>query len=149
MHSRKWPDADNLRHHLQGKQTGNNHERRPKYDERDEKASADEIEWREHRKGDAAHAMNECFVAQKYSCNYKADQISRQDCLAPRRGREAAEKEKNEKDELYFRFAHPCRSKPINDRLCPHWHKPEHDTHNDDEDEQPNVEVCKEPAKRE
>src|SRR5207249_8032761 len=100
-------------------------------------------------KRDAAHAMNECLVAQKYACNYKADHISRQDCFALRGGREAAEKEKNGKDKLYFRFAYPRRSKPIDDRLCPLWHKPEHDTHDDDEDEQPNVEVCKEPAKRE
>src|SRR5437667_9655440 len=115
MHSRERPDADNLRYHLQSKQTGNNHERRPKRGERNEKPGADEIEWREHRKRDAAHAKNECLVAQKYACNYKADQISRQDCFALRGGREAAEKEKNEKDKLYFRFAYPRRSKPIDD----------------------------------
>ena len=62
---------------------------------------------------DAAHAMNECFVAQKYACDDKADQISLAVTASPFAVvAKPPRKKKNEKDELYFRFAHPLGVAP-------------------------------------
>ena len=92
--------------------------------------------------------MNKRLIAQEHSRYDQADEIGRQNCFALRGGGEAAEKEQNEKDELYFRFAHACRTQLVDDRFCPCRHEPKHHAHADYEHEQPDVVVCKESAER-
>src|SRR4029077_15364156 len=109
----------------------------------------DKIKRSEHREGDAAHAMNECFITEKNAGHNQADQVSRQDCFALCGGGETTEKKQNEKDEFYFRLAHACRTQLIDDPLCPHRHEPKDDAHGYDKNEQPEIVICEEPAERE
>ncbi len=105
MQPRQRPDTRNFRQHFQKKQSSHNRERRPECRQRNVEPGFNEVEWRKHREGDAAHSINQCFVAEKNSCDHQANQVGRQYRFAFRAGGEAAKKKQNKKDKLYFRFA--------------------------------------------
>src|SRR5207302_4283960 len=121
----------------------------PQRRQRDVQTSLDKVKRREHRKGDAAHAPDQRLVAEKYAGKNKTKKIRWQHRLAFACCSQAAEKEKNEKDEFDLGFTHLRCAEARDNRLCPARHEPEDDQRHDHKQQEPDIIVRKQHAQRE
>src|SRR5207244_12974549 len=92
--------------------------------------------------------MHKGLVTQKNSRDYQSNQICGQDRFAFRGRGEATEKKQHKENKFYLCLAYSRSAQLRDDELRPSRHEPQHEHHDRNEHEQPDIEIVKDTIKR-
>src|SRR5438552_6285312 len=93
--------------------------------------------------------MHKGLVTEKNSRDYQSNQICGQDRFTFRGRGEATERKQHKENKFYLWLAYSRDAQLCDDGLRPSRHEPEHDQHDDNKDQQPDVEVREQNPERE